>query len=129
MSIFDNPLVAVIAPINRFHDARQDVIAGNIANANTPGYSAFDLVLRERVEGSGGLRLATSDPRHMGGTPTGNDIGANVERSRRPARIDGNNVSLEEELVKMMQNRMRYEVGVDLLDRFTGLNAVARARR
>jgi flagellar basal-body rod protein FlgB len=127
MPLIEDPLTKLMEQVMGFTNLRQDVIASNIANANTPGYSAFDIVLRETMDGSKKLEPATSHPRHMSmnassSTPTG----ASVERSREPARLDGNNVSLDKELMKMLENRVRYQVTMELNDRWNGLKRVAR---
>lgn len=79
---------------------RQAAVSGNIANANTPGYDALDVVPFERVLQTSQLELAKSDPGHFG---LANQLGANMEPSQEDewhVYHSGNSVSIEKELVK-----------------------------
>ena len=126
MPMIKDPLSALEKQALGFRNQRHDVIASNIANANTPGYKAFDIVLQERVEGIKPLQPLRTDPRHMAATAPKNPPGIQIQRSRDPARLDGNNVSLDKELVKMMENRVMYQVGMELMDRWGSLKRIAR---
>ncbi|HIC97015.1 MAG TPA: flagellar basal body rod protein FlgB [Aquificaceae bacterium] len=84
---------------------RHKVILSNIANADTPNYRAMDLSFRERVHL---LSLKRTRPKHMKlseGSPF-----VLFEVKRRLVGNDRNNVSVEEEMAKMVQNRIAYEV-------------------
>ena len=107
---------------------RHAAIASNIANANTPGYRAFDVMLSDRVN-AGRLEPKRTNPLHMGLDGQLDRIGAEIERSRRPAGLDGNNVSIEEETLKMTHNRLMYTTGMELLDRWNTLSRIARELR
>jgi flagellar basal-body rod protein FlgB len=79
---------------------RQKVIANNLANANTPGYVRhefdFEKELADLVK-SGDIR----DLRGLQGKVV-KDLEAG------PARLDGNNISVSDELNQMMQNNVLY---------------------
>ena len=81
---------------------RARVLAGNIANQNTPGYTRqvvrFEELLRSAVErGRGSAELARIQP--------------SVEKdTQTPGRADGNNVELELELSAARENRLLYEM-------------------
>jgi flagellar basal-body rod protein FlgB len=96
-----------------FHRERQNVLAGNLANLDTPGYRPLDL---ERTPAGDPGTLATTDPAHLqpGAAPDGtrsfDDGGALVGP-------DGNAVSLERELAKIDANRVRYSTSADLVSR------------
>ena len=126
MPLINDPLGKLLGQVLAFRNLRHDTIASNIANANTPGYKAFDIVLREQVDGMKPLEAAQSHPRHMSLDAAEASQGARIVRSRAPARLDGNNVSLDHELAKMMENRVMYQVGMELLDRWGNLKPVAR---
>ncbi len=98
---------------------RQRVLADNIANANTPGYSARDL---ERPNFKNLLRTQT--PRMISGATHANHIpikaGAS-ETTNKPEKApdwettpDGNSVVLEDQMMKVAQNQMEYQSAVDL---------------
>lgn len=92
---------------------RARVLANNVANQNTPGYSRqvlrFEDLLREAVQ-------AGSDPREVRPSLTSDTL--------TPARADGNNVNIELEMNSMRQNRLLYEAYASILDtRFELLRA------
>lgn len=79
---------------------RQKVIANNLANADTPGYVRreldFEKSLADMVK-SGNIReLSSLDPKVVNDLESG------------PARLDGNNVVVSDELNEMMQNNIMY---------------------
>ncbi len=84
---------------------RHKVILSNIANADTPNYKAKDLKFREEVEK---IPLKTTRSKHM--KPSGGERFKVVEIKRRLVGNDRNNVSIEEEMAKLTQNRIAYEV-------------------
>ena len=82
---------------------RQDVIAQNIANADTPGFRArdtgrFDDVYRD---GSGAPMRATRDG-HLTGSGT-EDGSAWIRRSTGIISPNGNSVSIEQEMVRSVE--------------------------
>ncbi|MDP3254067.1 MAG: flagellar basal body rod protein FlgB [Hydrogenophaga sp.] len=92
---------------------RQQVIASNIANADTPGYVARDFdfaqALKNASGGLGGSSVAATDARHMslgggqGGKP---DLAYAVQT--QPSQ-DGNSVDLDRERASFVDNSVRYE--------------------
>ena len=127
MGLIPNPLSDVLEQVLAFHNERQRLISSNIANANTPGYRAFDAVLRNQM--AQGVAPRLSNPRHLAMDGGLEGIGADIVRSDSPARLDGNNVSLEDEFIKLMDNRMRYQAIFELMDRWGGLTPIARELR
>ena len=128
MGLIDNPLSSVLEKVLAHHSLRHDVIASNIANANTPGYTAFDLALRSRLDEAAPLLVRTSDSRHMSSERL-DESGSRLQKSRAPAGLDGNNVSLEQEFLKLSENGMLYQVTFELMDKWGGLNPIARETR
>jgi flagellar basal-body rod protein FlgB len=88
--------------------ARQSVIADNLANVQTPGFTArtvdFEASLRSALE-------TGSDP-HVAPTEG---------RSAAPARQDGNNVAVDDETVGLVQTGLRYQLMVEALNNKYGL--------
>ncbi len=91
-----------------FHRRRHAVLAGNVANADTPGYRPLELdrgaVLNldlslERTSELHQDSLGTTDPGN--GETFYDDEGAE-------AGLDGNTVSVDRELAKVDANRVRY---------------------
>jgi flagellar basal-body rod protein FlgB len=126
MPLVEDPTGALVKRLLDYHNKRHDVIASNIANSNTPGYRAFDLVLQKEIDGSQQLEPKRTSPQHMTLDPSLNRIGAKIEPTHGPERPDGNNVSMDQEFLKMMENRVRYEAGMELYDRWGSLFRIAR---
>ena len=83
---------------------RQEAIAANIANAETPGYRRLDLApnFAEQLRSS----LATGD------LVRGNssvDASLTEDTHARALRPDGNNVEIEKELLEMNKNTVDHE--------------------
>ena len=97
-------------------DTRQKVLAQNVANADTPGYVPKELSkvdfgrVLENVTKDKGVRVETTQAGHM---PSANMI---ADPKARAARLvyevapDGNEISLEEQMVKSSQNTMDYNL-------------------
>lgn len=93
---------------------RQDAIASNVANVDTPGYRrrevTFEDALAQRVN-MDSAALRTTDPRHIAsrdGTSPGN--GASVrERDVVSSRNDANDVSIDEEMLLLAETQLRYQ--------------------
>jgi len=103
----------------RFRTARQVVLAGNVANADTPGYRPRDLEF-EALLGGEQVRL---DRTHEGHLPVGG-TGSEGYRLRTEPRGDGpngNGVTLERELIRMSRNAGAYQDQADVLSRMLAL--------
>lgn len=95
-----------------FHMERHGVLASNVANAETPGYQAHDLVASEAV---GGGALETTNAMHLSASSETASGGSVVELES--TRVDGNGVALERALAEISANRLRYEAGVEIARR------------
>ncbi len=81
--------------------ARQSLIAGNVANANTPGYKALDVAPFSAVLQQTAIAMATTNPAHL--TPTAQEIDPPKPREEdaATATVSGNSVDMEGEMVKL----------------------------
>ena len=97
----------------------QQVIASNIANAETPGYSPakldFEDSLRNAIKGRGPL-LATTHPDHISvGAQNISDVTGTIIRTPDNTGIgDENGVSIDEEMVSLSENQIMYETSAQL---------------
>ncbi len=101
--------------------ARQELLASNIANADTPNYKARDIdfasALQNAVAGSAAkLPVAQSSSRHLEGNTGGSVMGAPV-LYRRPVQpsADGNTVDMDVERAQFADNALRYEANVQFV--------------
>lgn len=98
---------------------RQQVLAANIANADTPGYKAVDFdfarALRESISGSS-VAQRTSASGHM--TPRHqhpNSVAVVEDGALQPAQ-DGNTVDMDKERARFAENAVRYEATLKFLN-------------
>ena len=101
---------------------RNAVIRNNIANVETPKFKASDVefeTLIVRAIEEGGFKGTKTHPRHIDiGSTDLADINARiVERKVLSMRMDGNNVDIEDENVKLAQNSLYYNT---LLEKMNG---------
>ncbi len=99
----------------RWHEARQKELAKNIANADTPGYKPQDIApldfkgLVESASSHASLTMAQTEGGHSLGL-NGGSGGSAQAFAPKPMKTDymatptGNNVSMEEQLLKMNEN-------------------------
>ena len=92
---------------------RHGILAGNIANIDTPGYKAMDLRFDDFLKG-GALPLAETEPGHMRGEETP-DTDASVRVDGSAPWKDGNNVEMDTEVAKMNENALMFEGAMKLL--------------
>jgi flagellar basal-body rod protein FlgB len=124
-TIFDS--AGALEQAMTFHRERHSVLAGNVANVDTPGYRPLDLerpdpqvaaALPPGTTAAGALELARSDAHHLTAaeTPASSGVLA-FDDSGQSVGGDGNAVNLERELAKVDANRVRYATSSELVSR------------
>ena len=98
--------------------ARQELLASNIANADTPNYKARDVdfasALQNALQGTAAaLPVAKTSSAHLEGSAGGAVMGAPV-MYRKPVQpsADGNTVDMDVERAQFADNALRYEASV-----------------
>lgn len=98
--------------------SRQELLASNIANADTPNYKARDIDFASALQGAlsgttANLPLSGTSPRHLGGTTGESVMGAPVMyRNVLQPSADGNTVDMDVERAQFADNALRYEASV-----------------
>jgi len=98
--------------------ARQELIASNIANADTPHYKARDIdfasALQGAMTGDGAkLQMAITSNKHLGDASGESVMGAPVlYRNVLQPSADGNTVDMDVERAQFADNALRYEASV-----------------
>ena len=113
--IFDQHL-ALLQKSMDFRARRNVVLASNVANIETPGYKAKDIVfenaLGQAMQASLPGPLEVTDPRHFDGrfiVPL-NDVKPQTILTSNPVgNLDDNSVDLEREMVKLGENQVEYQ--------------------
>lgn len=100
---------------------RQEVLASNLANADTPGYLARDIdfasVLRERMQGLNGstrLPLARTAGSHLAGVEESSSPSLAYRTVLQPS-ADGNTVDPDVERAHFAENSTGFELATALL--------------
>lgn len=108
--------------------ARAEILAGNLANADTPGYQARDFnfadALKQQMSSEPkGDALQLTQPRHQGEIGGLGGEGMDVQfRTPSQPSLDGNTVEEQVEHAEFMQNSLEYQTSFTLLNsRFRGL--------
>jgi flagellar basal-body rod protein FlgB len=95
-----------------FHLERQNLISGNIANVDTPGYAPKELQRTENFTDSEfAMILKKTDTRHM--MPVGGDEDAGFKLQEERIEVPGNDlnyVSMDHEMARLNANTLRYKV-------------------
>lgn len=110
---------------------RQQVLASNIANADTPNYKARDFDFSQALAQAAGrtaaqnsIALATTSSRHLAARNTvqsGPDL---LYRVPDQPSLDGNTVSMDQERTRFTDNAVRYQAALTLLNsRIRGLKS------
>lgn len=88
--------------------ARQNVLAANLANVDTPRYRARDLVRSDGFSEHLSVQLSATDADHLGAAAPSYNARVVVDENCQPGR-DGNSVDLDREVVKISANHLRYD--------------------
>lgn len=118
---------------------RQTTIANNIANVETPNYKAADVAfetsLRKALDRNSSLELKQTDDQHLNANgisvKTLSDLEPRIfQRTDTSMRLDGNNVDVETEMVKLAETATRFQALSTLASRKLALlRMVAREGR
>ncbi len=103
-------------------EQRQQVIAGNVANAETPGYAKRTFEFEKSLQAvMKRPKLATplAHPKHfpVGGSSLNQLQGEVIRHPDRGGFGDGNSVVMEDEMIALSENQILYEAGIKLIKR------------
>lgn len=122
-----DPSIQLLSKTLDLRARNQQVIAANIANAETPGYAParlhFEEELRNAVGAGSSMKLATSHANHI---PLGAGDIASVQGSItfEPDKTgigDENGVNVDSEMIALSENELLYESAAQLLRKKLGM--------
>ena len=111
----------------KLRSARTEVLARNIAHADTPGYLARDLDFRaelaRRLDGGAEAgRLRTTDRRHLATGATASDTVTLKYRTPLMPSFDGNTVDTQTEQAAFAANNLQFQAALQFVNsRLKGL--------
>ncbi len=119
MGLDDIPLFAMLKSKLTYTNAREQVIGQNVANSDTPGYVPNDLKpfsFAAMAQAAATGMMATTEPGHMQGlkSPRGTNALKPIAAPDSEARVDGNQVVLEDQMIKLNDAKGDYETAIDL---------------
>ena len=126
MDIKNSKTIQTLAAALKMREMRIEVIASNIANAETPGYKAkrldFEDALQRAIDVDGNLSMKSKDDRHFNvGSGGFNNLEPRIyEDPSGVVSPNGNTVNREQEMVRMQENRLMYDAAVQLLNKRLG---------
>ncbi len=120
--LLDNSLSFYQGAIN-LQAHRQQMLASNIANADTPHYKARDIDFRAALtdalnsERRGPLALAATSQRHLAGQGAATPFDAySGYRTEWQSSVDGNTVNMDVERAAYAENSIHYEASLSFIN-------------
>jgi flagellar basal-body rod protein FlgB len=106
VQLFDLSTVALEKALSG-SSLRQELIANNLANANTPGYRRVDVDFHTALGQALDRAQGTSQVEQVKFSPTEDPSGA--------VRLDGSNVDVDREMASLSENSLEYQALVATL--------------
>ena len=127
--MFSSNVFRYVNVLNKAADAswlREETIANNLANVNTPGYKRKDVdfqsVLRNEL---GNMKYQTLDSKVEHADLSRLDASVYVDSANYSYRIDKNNVDVDVENVELASEKLRYDALTDsMTQEFARLKSV-----
>ncbi len=118
--MFQSTTIPVLQEVVQFAQARHTVLAGNIANMDTPGYQVRDLSVEDFQSR---LKAAIEEGREPPQTASPCDSAAHggsylAEVSKNPKSLllhDKSNVGMEYQVSEMVKNQMQHDMAMALM--------------
>jgi flagellar basal-body rod protein FlgB len=129
MGLMDMSVFSALGDKMRWHQARQGLLAENVANAETPGYKGYDLKQYDFSDRMGAVSSATvttsaTQPMHFSVASSGDAFNSQTMASFE-VTPEGNGVTLEDEMMKVTTNMMDYQAATSLYQKSVRILRVA----
>lgn len=111
-------LFDLAAQQSRWLATRQTAIAGNIANVNTSGYKAVDVVPFDKVLDNSGVTLRGTNVRHFGASADEVSFALKQDVDETTMMPSENTVTLEDQLMKAGEVRRSFEMNTAIVKAF-----------
>jgi flagellar basal-body rod protein FlgB len=121
MDITNIPLLTMLRERMTWLNRRQDLLTQNVANADTPGFTARDLKPLDfeeelRYQATPALnarQLRVTDPHHIALSRASTQY-EDFEVHDAEANPNGNSVSLEQEMIKVSDTQAQFQAAANL---------------
>lgn len=132
MPLSDIPILSMLRTKMEWHQARQKVLAENVANADTPAFRPHDLSAPNFERPSPpvtNVSLARTESGHIAGTASSSAQFRDRTQGGYEIRPTGNAVSLEDEMMKVAANQMDFQTATTLYTHSLNLIKTALGKR
>jgi flagellar basal-body rod protein FlgB len=134
MGLMNMPVFTALTDKMRWHQARQGLLAENVANAETPGFRGRDLAQYDFADRSSGFSSASvttsaTQPMHFSvSSSEGSAFGAQ-RMANFEVTPEGSGVTLEDEMMKVTTNMMDYQAATTLYQKSIKILKTAMGRQ
>jgi len=120
-NMFDSTSIPVLEQVVNFTQTRHNLLAGNIANLDTPGYRTRDLsttMFQSRLQAAIETRDKTASAAPMSGAATsGTDPFSEVDDSLKSILYhDDSDVGIEHQITEMTKNQMQHNLALAIMN-------------
>jgi|ERR1700688_430556 len=136
MAITDIPILSMLRTRLEWAQARQKVLAENVANADTPNFRGRDVAAPKFEEPAQvattavtTVSLTRTESNHIAGVGQSESAFRTESGGNYEVRPTGNAVNLEEEMMKVAANQMDYQAATALYTRSLNLLKIALGKR
>ena len=105
------PFFPAVEELLSWTSKRQQALAGNVANMDTPGYRAQDYSFEQELAA---IDLSTTTANHI--APLKDEAHARLHAVNSKVKPNGNNVDLEREMTEITKNGLQYITLVQYLN-------------
>ncbi|WP_079529840.1 flagellar basal body rod protein FlgB [Halobacillus hunanensis] len=113
MKLFSETFTLLENSLN-YTTEKNRAISNNIANVDTPGYKAKDVVFKHVLEGEmNSLEAKRTNSRHIPFSNEGNSPYKTVMKQGTTYNHNGNNVDIDKEMNELVKNQILYQALVD----------------
>lgn len=134
MGVSEIPLFAALTEKMKWHQARQGLLAENVANAETPGFRGRDLKAFGFEEHMRNISTARIEPlvtnaAHIAVSTSDTDAFGARQLNNFEITPEGNGVTLEDAMMKVTTNQIDYQTVTSLYTKSLQLIKTALGRR
>ena len=118
-----NQLFGIHAQALTLRAQRAELLAANLANADTPNYKAQDIDFNaalkdaQSLQNTSGVQINTSQVGHISNDANGLAVNAIRYRVPEQSSLDGNTVDSDHEKSAFTENALRYQISLSILSK------------
>lgn len=120
-SLFDKTTIPILQETLSFTEARHQILAGNIANADTPDYKTRDLSLqtfqdrlRDLIEARD-VRHDVASPGDLKQSQPGDEMRRVRDSMKSIEFLDGSNVGMEQQVTEVAKNQLLHNLSIAII--------------